>query len=180
MEENSLFMLGEVAIPEWDLTAVHKLRRRNRVFLLCEKKHDHYAVSNPTGSSIYFMSLNDLSALSTGSDSFVFSLSGNVQLKPKSKLELLRLSAETELTFNEVPLLSDLHVVFQKSKEKILFQSSLMHYLIQRTKTAEFFGMSRDLYSALSKVSLQRNFNSFENISCAELIFRRELGKVFR
>lgn len=179
MEENTLFMLGEVAIPEWDVTPIHKLRRRNRVFLLCEKKHSRYAVINPTGSSLSVMSPNELSALSAGYDSFLFFLSGKVQLKPKSKLELLKLSAETELSFNEVPSLSNLRVDFQKSKEKILFQNALLRYLIRRTKTAEFFSMSRELHSALSNVSVQRHFNSFESISYAERVFRRELGKAF-
>ena len=175
MRDGVVFILGEAAIPQDDMTAIHKFHKTLGSFLICEKRSGIFLISNPVGCVLKSASMEELLKLTDGRDAFTLSIEAKISVCPASKIAMLEEAIETERCRNQIPLLHSLKVDLSTSKAKAIFQDGLLQYIVRRRKIADFFGMSHSFSSALSDIPVRKDFTDFESIVRAERIFRKEL-----
>lgn len=174
LQIGSVFILGEVSVPEWDMTVINRFCKDICAFLVCEKTSSNFIVSNPLGAIYIEADQNEMMSIINHTDAFIFFFDRRPELNPVSVDVLLKQVIEMEKNFNYISL-QNLPVTLKSTKEKTSFQYRLVNYIINRTQTAEFYGMSKKFFSALSDIPVKKDFSEFEKIVQAEDIFWNEL-----
>lgn len=173
---SSMVLLGEVPLPESERRVRERFYHGIPSFLLCwRSKIGVLFLSDPLGCQLIETSDEELAALLRECSGFVLKLLHCPEIKPVSKDTLRQ-----EAAFLRGQCAQGLHFEFFSFQnwgavETIALRYGLMNYQTQRTRSAEFYGLSPTLFSALSEINGVYAHRDFTSLRAIEDLYWNEL-----
>lgn len=174
----TLFLLGEASVPNWDITPINKICNQHQVFLVCKKKAGFFLINNPLGCISMQCSLDQLILLSVPNRSFIFSLEKTVHFTHISSKYLLNKICpfikqnSLAVQIDKEPILPD------RAKNKIAFQYGLIRYVQSRIRFSDFFLLNKAVKYAFGQIRIGNEYMILPNIINAENIFINEIEHI--
>ena len=171
-------MLGEVSVPDWDISALQKISQCDNIFLICKKNADGYIISNPIGCISMQCSINQIVKSAIPNRSFIFFLTGNIRIDRISDHELIKRLYLLIKNNSLAEQIKNNPVLPVRKKEKIAFHNGLIRYLQARIRFSDQFLNDPDVRCSFAQVSMNCDAVTLTDIIHAETVFLDVLKKL--
>ncbi len=173
------FVIGEVSIPEWDLTITDKLCGTDSAFLICKRRNESYLVSNPLGCISMMCSAEYIESLLNNKDAFIFYLT---QQFPVSLAPVTTLISEAVALTNRFNLISEMQDIFLPNsvRKRAALQYGIIGYLQSRAKLTDFFSLDYSVTQAIQRINILNMETIFPQLLEAESCFLKALNSAMQ
>ena len=171
------FLLGEVYVPNWDASAIHKICHDNYAFLVCKKTKDGFIINNPLGCISMPCFIDQIKSLTIPNRSFIFVLNGDINCENISRQCLIKQIYQLVRDNSLLTHIHDKHDLPIHKKDKISFHVGLVRYVQARIRLSEYLLLNSKVKRAFAQIPISYNDITLDNILVAETAFLDELEK---
>lgn len=177
--EGVSFVIGEVSVPEWDLTITDKLCGTDRAFLICERKKEMFLINNPLGCISMMCSAESLDSLLYNHDAFVFYVIRQSTIRFASVPSLIQEAITLTNQFDMIPELQN--ITSPNTRRKIAaLQYGIIGYLQSRARLTYFYSLDYSVTQAIQKINILNMETVFPQLLEAETCFIRALHSAMK